>query len=65
MEVVMNKLFSELSVGQEFKVPGSDITYRKIDNVKVSCCKSYNAEDLANTVSRTFFAPGTSVITNG
>lgn len=61
----MNKLFSELSVGQEFKVPGSDMIYKKIDNVKVSCCKSYNAEDLANPVSKTFFAPGTSVIING
>jgi hypothetical protein len=61
----MNKLFSELSVGQEFKVPGSDTTYRKIDSVKVSCCKSYNAEDTSNAVGRTFFAPGTSVIING
>jgi hypothetical protein len=65
MEVVMNKLFSELSIGQEFKVPGSDTTYRKIDNIKVSCCKSYNAEDTSNAVGKTFFAPGTSVIING
>lgn len=61
----MNKLFSELSVGQEFKVPGSDTNYRKIENIKVSCCKSYNAEDIANAVGKTFFAPGTSVIING
>jgi len=61
----MNKLFSELSVGQEFKVPGSNTTYRKIDTIKVSCCKSHNAEDTSNAVGKTFFAPGTSVIING
>ena len=61
----MNKLFSELGVGQEFKVPGSDTTYRKIELIKVSCCKSYNAEDAANTGNKTFFAPGTAVVING
>lgn len=61
----MNKLFSELGVGQEFKVPGSDTNYKKIDLVKVSCCKSFNAEDAANAANKTFFAPGTVVVVNG
>jgi hypothetical protein len=61
----MNKLFSELNVGQEFKVHGSDTQYRKIDTIKVSCCKSINAEDVSNAANKTFFAPGTAVVING
>lgn len=65
MEVVMNKLFSELSIGTEFKVLGSETIYRKIDTLKISCCKSINAEDVVNPGNRTFFSPGTVVIING
>lgn len=65
MEVVMNKLFSELNVGDQFKIQGSDTTYRKIEAVKVSCCRSINAEDISNVANRTFLAPGTVVVING
>lgn len=60
----MNKLFSELSVGQQFKAQGSDVVYKKIDTVKISCCKSINAEESNNPASKTFFAPGTVVVVN-
>lgn len=61
----MNKLFSEIGVGQEFKIQGSDTVYKKIELVRISCCKSINAEEVANASSRTFFAPGTVVVING
>jgi hypothetical protein len=60
----MNKLFSELSVGQQFKAQGLDTLYKKTETVKISCCKSINAEEVNNSASKTFFAPGTVVVVN-
>jgi hypothetical protein len=60
----MNKLFSEIGIGQEFKVSGSETTYRKIELVRVSCCKSFNAEESNNNGNKTFFQPGTAVVVN-
>jgi hypothetical protein len=60
----MNKLFSELNVGQQFKAQGSDILYKKTDTIKISCCKSINAEEINNPASKTFFSPGTVVVVN-
>jgi hypothetical protein len=60
----MNKLFSELSVGQQFKAQGSELLYIKTETVKISCCKSINAEEANNPANKTFFSPGTVVVIN-
>lgn len=54
------KLFSNLQVGDVFTVNGA--SYSKIPEVKISCCKSVNAQTTANTNNKTYF-PGNTVVT--
>lgn len=39
-------IFSEVSVGQKFKM--NNIVYEKIEQLKVSCCRSINAKRTDN-----------------
>jgi len=38
--------FSELTVGQKFKI--NEVEYTRIDDIKVSCCKKLNAINNSN-----------------
>ena len=58
----MQKLFKELTVGQVFKVNG--VEYVRIDEYKVSCCRSVNCQNNADANQKTFFPPDTIVETN-
>ena len=53
------KLFSELSTNDQFEY--NNILYKKIQPIKVSCCKSFNAEEVNNPSSKCFIQPGTLV----
>lgn len=53
------KLFSEISINQYFV--HQNIEYKKIQPIKVSCCKSYNAEQKDNPSNKIFIQPGTVV----
>jgi hypothetical protein len=46
--------FSEVSVGQKFKV--NEVTFAKTEQVKVSCCRSVNALKQENN-EKVFFKP--------
>jgi hypothetical protein len=61
----MNKLFSELSIGEKFTISGSPLVYTKIQDLRVSCCKIYNVEEYANSNNKTYLAPGTVVKPDG
>jgi hypothetical protein len=54
------KLFTDLQVGDTFTVNGA--SYSKIPEVKISCCKSINAQATANSNNKTYF-PGNTVVT--
>jgi hypothetical protein len=58
----MNKVFSELAVGERFQLNG--INYVKIQEVRVSCCRSINAQDANNPASKTFIQASTTVTIN-
>ena len=62
MESKMQKLFKELAVGDSFKANGVD--YVKINEYKVSCCRSVNSQNSSDSNQKTFFPPDTSVETN-
>lgn len=57
----MEKQFNELNVGDKFFVNGTE--YTKLVEVKVSCCKSINAQASADVSQKTFFQPNTIVTT--
>lgn len=57
------KLFADLQVGESFTVNGA--TYIKINEVKISCCKSVNAQDSNNSNNKTYFPSNTVVAANG
>ena len=57
------KLFSDLQVGNNFTVNG--VEYTKITEVKISCCKSVNAQTTANASNKTYFPNNTVVTING
>lgn len=59
----MQKTFNEISVGDKFIVNGAE--YTKIQEVRVSCCKSINAQATANADNRTYFSQDTLVTING
>jgi hypothetical protein len=59
---VMDKPFSEIAVGSNFKYNGVD--YRKIDKIRVSCCQSVNAVAIANSANRIFIPDNTTVVVN-
>lgn len=54
------KLFSDLQNGDLFVVNG--VSYNKIPEVKISCCKSVNAQASTNSNNKTYF-PGNTVVT--
>lgn len=56
----MEKEFNLVSVGEKFSVNG--IEYSKIPEVRISCCKSINAQATTNSNQRTFF-PGNTIVT--
>jgi len=59
----MQKTLNDVPVNATFTVNG--VEYRKINEVKVSCCRSINAEVVANSANRTFFPGNTLVEVNG
>ena len=59
----MQRLLSDVPVNATFTVNG--VQYKKINEVKVSCCRSINAESTDNTNNKTFFPGNTLVETNG
>jgi hypothetical protein len=63
MENKMQRLLSDVPVNATFTVNG--VQYKKIDEVKVSCCRSINAEAVDNPSNKTFFPGNTLVETNG
>jgi predicted CxxxxCH...CXXCH cytochrome family protein len=58
----MNKLFSELAVGDRFTSNGQE--YIKIQDVRVSCCRSVNCHSVGNVNSKSFIHPSTMVTVN-
>lgn len=58
----MNKQFKDLADGEIFK--HNSLEYKKIALVKVSCCRSINAEETTNANNRTFIQPLTEVEVN-
>jgi hypothetical protein len=56
----MEKQFSDVSINENFTVNG--MTYTKIQEVRVSCCKSVNCHEVNNTNARHFF-PGNTMVT--
>lgn len=59
----MEKQFSEVNVGDTFVVNG--LTYTKTTEVRITCCKSVNAQLVADANNKTFFQPNTVVTVNG
>lgn len=51
----MNKQFKDINEGETFKY--NNLEYKKITAVKVSCCRSINAEETANANNKTFIQP--------
>jgi hypothetical protein len=58
----MNKKFSELAVGERFKLNGSE--YVKTQETKISCCRAINAQLVSDGSSQTWINPITMVTTN-
>lgn len=61
--IIMEKLFSELNVGDNFTA--NNIQYTKIVETKISCCKSVNAQATGNSNNKTYFPLNTVVSING
>lgn len=55
----MIKQFHEVSEGANFKLNG--LEYKKISLVKISCCRSINAEESTNASNRIFVTPNQEV----
>ena len=51
----MIKQFNDVAENEVFKFNG--LEYKKIAAVKVSCCRSINAEDTTNANNKTFIQP--------
>lgn len=51
----MKKQFKDVLVDEKFKI--NDVEYVKINAVKISCCKAINAQQTADSNSKTFFQP--------
>lgn len=58
----MNKVFSEVLEGQRFTLDNKE--YIKIPSVKISCCKSINAQATDNAANKIFVQPQSVVIVN-
>lgn len=59
---MVDKTFNELSVNDRFFVNGME--YIKIETVRVSCCKSINAQEVNNSSVKSFFTEDTTVQIN-
>jgi len=55
----MIKQFKDILDGEIFKV--NQLEYKKIPSVKISCCRSINAELTSDTNKKTFVQPITEV----
>jgi hypothetical protein len=51
--------FKDVSVGSEFTM--NSIKYKKIDSIKISCCRSVNAHATSDASQKTFVQPATEV----
>lgn len=58
----MNKNFSEILEGQRFTFNSKE--YIKIPSVKVSCCKSFNAQAADNANEKIYVNAGSTVTVN-
>lgn len=56
------KQFKDVSDGEVFKT--NNIEYKKIPQVRVSCCRSLNAESIADANQKIFVQPTTEVEVN-
>lgn len=56
------KLFKDLVAGTIFK--NNNTEYKKIEAIKVSCCRTLNAEATADANQKIFVQPNTEVETN-
>lgn len=59
----MNKTFSELNTGDRFSLNGTE--YVKSDEVRVSCCRSVNCQEVNNPNNKNYVHPTTQVTVNG
>lgn len=59
----MTKKFSELAVGERFTLNG--VEYIKTQEVRVSCCRSVNAQLINDANNKTFVGGNTVVNVNG
>lgn len=58
----MIKKFKDVADGEIFKM--NDLEYKKITAIKVSCCRSLNAESTTNANDRIFVQPLSEVEVN-
>lgn len=58
----MIKAFKDLNDGETFKF--KDNEFKKIKTIKVSCCRSYNAEAASNANQKIFVKPDEQVEIN-
>ena len=59
----MNKTFAQLTNGARFSLNGN--SYIKVQEVKVSCCKTVNAHLASDPNNRIYIRPETTVIVDG
>jgi hypothetical protein len=59
---MVDKKFNELSVDARFFVNG--VEYIKTETVRISCCKSINAQEANNTAVKSFFTEDSTVQVN-
>jgi hypothetical protein len=59
---MINKQFKDLNDGEIFTY--NNIEYKKIAAVKVSCCRSINAEETQNSNAKLFIQPTIEVQVN-
>lgn len=58
----MNKNFTELSTGDRFTFNGRE--YVKMQELRISCCKTINAQSIENSNDRIYVQPNTVVVVN-
>lgn len=60
---MISKQFSELAIGSKFTLDNKQ--YTKTQPIKVSCCRSVNALETANSGNKIFVKPQQEVQVNG
>lgn len=60
---MLSKTLDQVAVGENFRV--NNIEYTKIQEVRVSCCKSINCHVATDANQKTYFPANTVVETNG